>query len=228
MTTEITWLGHASWSIKTDHHTIVVDPYLDDSPTASVKSDAVEADFILVSHGHYDHITDVPSIANRTGATVVANLEIIRWLTKEHGVENVVQMNIGGGVDLPFGRVKMTQAVHSSQLPDGSYGGEPSGFLLSFPEGNVYIACDTALFSDMQRIGQPGLELAVLPIGDVFTMGPEDSIEAVRLLQPRRVIPMHYNTWPQIEQNVAQWAEQVRTDTQAEPLVMEPGETISL
>lgn len=228
MTAEITWLGHGSWSIKAGDHAILLDPFLNDSPTSPVKADDVEADYILVSHGHFDHVADVAAIANRTGATVVAVYEISAWFEAQHGVKQTLGMNLGGGVDLPFGRVTMTLAHHSSQLPDGSYGGNPAGFLLQLPTGTIYFACDTALFSDMQLIGQKGIDLAVLPIGDLFTMGPADSLEAIKLIQPRRVVPAHYNTWPPIAQDAAKWAESVRANTQAEPVVLEPGDTLTL
>lgn len=230
MATQLTWLGHGSWLIQTGDHNVLLDPFLDDSPAAPVKAAEVEADFILLSHGHFDHVADAPQIAQRTGATVVACFEICQWMQTRHGIneDKTVPMNLGGGVQLPFGRVTFTLAFHSSQLPDGSYGGNPGGFLLDLPEGRVYFACDTALFSDMQRIGGKGIDLAVLPIGDVFTMGPEDSIEAVKLIQPRRVAPAHYNTWPPIQQDPARWAEQVRDQTGAEPIVIQPGEKIEL
>ncbi|MDP6468479.1 MAG: metal-dependent hydrolase [Pirellulaceae bacterium] len=228
MTTEITWLGHGSWAIETGGHTILLDPFLNDSPTSPVKADDVKADYILVSHGHFDHVADVASIANRTGATVVAAYEVSAWFESQHGVKNTVGMNLGGGIDLPFGRVTMTVAHHSSQLPDGSYGGNPAGFLLKLADGTVYFACDTALFSDMQLIGRAGIDLAVLPIGDLFTMGPADSIEAIKLIHPRRVAPAHYNTWPPIEQNAATWADSVRANTEAEPVVLDPGDKFTL
>ncbi|MAD79564.1 MAG: metal-dependent hydrolase [Planctomycetaceae bacterium] len=228
MTTEMTWLGHGSWAIETGGHTILLDPFLNDSPTSPVKADDVKADYILVSHGHFDHVADVASIANRTGATVVAAYEVSAWFESQHGVKNTVGMNLGGGIDLPFGRVTMTVAHHSSQLPDGSYGGNPAGFLLKLADGTVYFACDTALFSDMQLIGRAGIDLAVLPIGDLFTMGPADSIEAIKLIHPRRVAPAHYNTWPPIEQNAATWADSVRANTEAEPVVLDPGDKFTL
>jgi L-ascorbate metabolism protein UlaG (beta-lactamase superfamily) len=122
----------------------------------------------------------------------------------------------------------MTVAWHSSQLPDGSYGGSPGGFLLQTVDGTIYFACDTALFSDMKLISGGGVDLAVLPIGDLFTMGPEDSLEAIKLINPTRVVPNHYNTWPPIQQDAEAWAKMVREQTSAEPLVLEPGGTISL
>ena len=229
MIAEFTWLGHNAWSIDTARKSVLVDPFLDDSPTAPVKSDEVQADYILLSHGHSDHLGDTIKIAKRTGAAVITNFEVGEWL-KGHGVaeDKVTGMNPGGGVQLPFGHAKFTIAHHSSSLPDGSYGGVPGGWLLKLDSARVYFACDTALFLDMKLIGAAGLDLAVLPIGDRFTMGPDDSIEAVKLLTPKRVAPCHYNTWPPIAQDARAWAAKVKAETKAEPIVLEPGGTISL
>jgi len=227
MATELTWLGHGSWSIASGGHAILLDPFLDDSPTAPVKADEIGADFILVSHGHFDHTADAEKIAKRTGALIISNFEICQWFSAK-GVEKTHAMNIGGGHAFPFGRVKMTIAHHTSMLPDGSCGGTAAGFLVSFPEGNVYFACDTGLFYDMTLIGVCGLELAALPIGDNFTMGPDDALEAVKLLKPRRVVPVHTGTWDLIAQDAGQWAGRVRAETEAEPVVLEPGGKIVL
>ncbi len=226
--TKITWYGHACWGLETAGQRIILDPFLDDSPVAPVKADQIEADYVLVSHGHFDHVADAAKIAQRTGATVIAIFEIAQWLANQHGVANTIGMNLGGGINLPFGRVKMTIAFHSSELPDGSYGGAPAGFLLTVPEGKLYFACDTGLFQDMQLLGDEGLELAVLPIGDLFTMGPEDSIRATKWLRPKRVAPSHYNTWPPIAQDADAWAQRVRDETSATPIVVAPGEAFSL
>jgi L-ascorbate metabolism protein UlaG (beta-lactamase superfamily) len=222
MPTQLTWLGHGTWSLATGKHHVLVDPFLDDSPTAPIKSQEAAADFILVSHGHFDHVADVVRIATRTGATVISNFEICEWFSKQ-GVRKTHPMNLGGASDQPFGRVKLTLAHHSSTLPDGAAAGNPSGFLLTLADGNVYFACDTALFYDMKLIGAAGIDLAVLPIGDNFTMGVDDSIEAIKLLSPKRVAPSHYNTWPPIAQDAAAWAARVKAETQAEPIVLVPG-----
>jgi L-ascorbate metabolism protein UlaG (beta-lactamase superfamily) len=137
-------------------------------------------------------------------------------------------MNIGGGVSLPFGRVVMTPALHSSQLPDGNYGGNPAGFVVEAPDAKLYFACDTALFGDMQQIGSRGLDVAVVPIGDLYTMGPQDAVQAIRLLKPRFALPAHYNTWPPIEQDANRWADAVRQETPSEPVVLDPGQTFSI
>ncbi len=222
---KLTWYGHATWLISTDQHKILLDPFLNDSPTAPIKADELEVDFILVSHGHFDHVADVAQIANRNDAMVIAIFEIAEWFSQNHGVQNTTGMNIGGEVQLPFGRVKMTPALHSSQLPDGSYGGCPAGFVVTIEERKIYFACDTALYSDMSLIGDMGIDLAVLPIGDLFTMGPADSIAATKLIRPQQVMPSHYNTWPPIEQDAKSWAELVRENTPAKPIVLNPGES---
>ena len=228
MTTTLTWLGHGTWLLHLGQHAILVDPFLDDSPAAPVKSDQVKADYILISHGHADHVSDAAKIAKRTGAVVISNFEICEWLAAQ-GVQNTQAHNLGGGSDHPWGRVKLTLAHHSSSLPDGSNGGNPCGFLLTLNAGKtIYFACDTGLFYDMKLIGSAGIDLAVLPIGDRFTMGPDDSIEAIELLHPKRVAPSHYGTWPPIAQDAAAWAARVKAETSAEPIVVKPGEKISL
>jgi L-ascorbate metabolism protein UlaG (beta-lactamase superfamily) len=226
MSVTITWLGHACFLVEADGHRLLVDPFLNDSPAAPVKADDVEADFILLTHGHFDHVSDAPRIAKRTAATVIAGFEVSEWVKREGVSEKkVVALNPGGAVSQPFGRVKMTMAHHSSSLPDGSYGGVAGGYLLTLSRERLYFAGDTALFLDMKLIGLGGLDAAVLPIGDRFTMGPEDSVEAVKFLQPKRVIPCHYNTWPEIEQDAQAWAEQVKRQTAAEPVVLKAGES---
>lgn len=221
---KLTWLGHACWLIQTPRHSLLLDPFLTGSPVAPVRADQLSPDFILISHGHSDHVGDAPLIARRSGAKVVAIYEIAEWMRTQHGAADTLGMNLGGSAALPFGRVKMTVAHHSSVLPDGKSGGNPCGFVITIDERRLYFACDTALFGDMQLIGRDGLDVAVLPIGDLFTMGPDDALEAVKLLNPRKVIPSHYNTWPPIAQDPLAWAERVRRETAAEPIVPTIGE----
>jgi L-ascorbate metabolism protein UlaG (beta-lactamase superfamily) len=224
MATKLRWLGHSCLLLESDGQRLLIDPFLTDNPAAAATADEVPADFILVSHGHGDHVGDTVAIARRTGATVVANYEISLWLQKQ-GVKKVHGQQHGGGHAFPFGRVKLTLAFHGSALPDGSNGGNPCGFLIAFNDGTrVYDAADTGLFGDMRLIGEEGIDLAVLPIGDNYTMGPDDALRAVKLLQPRKVVPIHYNTWDLIAQDAAAWAERVRRETQAEPVVLKPGE----
>ena len=229
MPVKITWLSHSCFAIVADGQRLLVDPFLDGNDKAPVKAAAVEADFILVTHGHADHISDAAPIAKRTGATVLGNFEVTTWLQKQ-GVASgkLIGMNPGGGVEQPFGRAKFTIAHHSSSMPDGAYGGVPGGWLLDLHGPRIYLAGDTALFLDMKLIGLGGLDLAVLPIGDRYTMGPEDAIEAVKLLNPKRVMPCHYNTWPPIAQDAEAWAENVRRHTAAEPIVLQPGQSFQL
>ena len=225
MTTTIKWLGHYAFEIKTGEHTVLLDPFIDDNPVATVSADELSADFILVTHGHADHVADVASIANRTGATVVAPVEAAGWFQNKQDVEKTVSLNLGGGIQLPFGHVRMTIAHHSSSMPDGSYGGNPAGYILTFPEGKVYFSGDTALFMEMELYGRQGIDIAILSIGDHFTMGPDDSVEAVRMLKPARVVPAHFNTWPPIEQDAESWAKKIRAESSAEPIVLQPGQS---
>jgi L-ascorbate metabolism protein UlaG (beta-lactamase superfamily) len=223
MTTTLTWLGHSAWQIDTAGKRILLDPFFTGNPAAAVTADSVTADFILVSHGHGDHVGDTVAIARRTGATVIANFEITQWLEKQ-GISHVHAMNTGGARNFPFGHLKLTIAHHTSMLPDGANGGCPCGFLLRLADGRkIYFAADTGLFYDMKLIGEEGIDLAILPIGDNFTMGPDDALRAVKLISPGRVIPMHYNTWDLIAQDAAAWGARVRAETQAEPIILEPG-----
>ena len=223
MTLSLTWHGHATWLLQSGDHRILIDPFFADNPAARVDPDSIEADFVLLTHGHFDHVADAASITNRCGAKLVANYEIATWFNQNHGVQDPIGMNLGGGIDLPFGRVTMTLAHHSSQLPDGSYGGNPGGYLVETPDKRIYFAGDTALFLDMQLLGSKGLDVAILPIGDLFTMGPNDSVEAARLLKANKVVPGHFNTWPPIEQDVVAWAEAIRDRTDSQPVLPEVG-----
>ena len=227
MSTRVRWLGHSCLLFESDGQHVLIDPFLTGNPKAAAKADEVPADLILISHGHGDHVGDAVAIAQRTGATVLTNYEIGNWLqqaprglTKVHGLQH------GGGFTFPNGiRVKLTLAFHGSALPDGSNGGNPCGFLLTFPDGTkVYDAADTGLFGDMALIGEEGLDLAILPIGDYYTMGPDDALRAVKLLKPRFVLPIHYNTFPPIAQDAAAWAAAVKSETGATPVVLQPGE----
>jgi L-ascorbate metabolism protein UlaG (beta-lactamase superfamily) len=229
MANSLMWLGHSTLALEIDGVRILVDPFLDENPACPLSAASVEADYVLVTHGHFDHVADAAAVAKRTGATVVANFEIGQWLGR-HGVaaEKIVGMNLGGSVATSFGRVHMTLAHHSSSLPDGSYGGTAAGFVLEAGGKRIYLAGDTAMFLDMKLIGVGGLDLAVLPIGDLYTMGPDASLEAIKLLGAKRVLPCHYNTWPPIAQNANAWADRVRRETAAEPIVLEPGQRCDL
>ncbi len=228
MSISVTWHGHATFSLNINGTNIVVDPFFaGNNPVAKTSADAVTADFILQTHGHADHIADTVGLAKRTGAMVIGNVEICSWIGAQ-GHDNVHAMNTGGGYNFPFGRVKMTAALHSSGLPDGSYGGDPGGFLVMADGKTIYIAGDTAMFSDMALIGNAGIDLAILPVGDNFTMGPEDAMLALDYLKPKEVIPCHFNTWPPIAIDVDAWVEDVKKNTAVTPIVLGVDETYSL
>ena len=228
MSFSYTWFGHGTHGITVGDYKIVVDPYFTDNPSASVAVDEVEADFIVVSHGHGDHIADAFDLVKKTDALIISNFEIVNWLGSQ-GLEKLHPQHIGGGFNHPFGYLKLTHALHGSALPDGSYGGNPAGILLTTSTGEkIYLACDTGLFSSMKLIGEEGIDLAVLPIGDNFTMGPDDALRAVKMIQPKHVIPVHYNTWPLIAQNPDAWAARVEAETNAKAHVLQPGDDFSL
>ena len=227
MSTKLTWYGHATLGLETSGYKVIVDPFFDGNPAASTSANQIQADFILVSHGHGDHIGDSIEIAKSTGAMVISNAEIARWLEKK-GVR-VHAQHLGGGYRHPFGYLKLTLALHGSILPDGSYGGNPAGFLLTTNDGEkIYMACDTGLFGDMRLIGEEGIDLALIPIGDNYTMGPDDALRAVKLLQPKCVVPIHYDTWDLIAQDPETWADRVRADTGVKVIVLKPGQSIDI
>lgn len=219
---KITWLGHSAFALELDGHLVLVDPFLTGNPLAAAHADDLNPEMIFLSHAHGDHLGDTVSIARRTGAVVVSNADICGWLNKQ-GVDNVHPGNSGGGWDHGFVHCKFTVAHHSSSFPDGSYGGNANGFVFSVAGKRLYYAGDTALFSDMSLIGDMGIDLAFLPIGDNFTMGPDDSLLAIKYIRPRYVIPMHYKTWPIIDQDASQWAHRVNSDSSAQPIVLDPG-----
>ncbi len=227
MTDTLTWYGHGTIGLELGGMHVLVDPFFTGNPAASTTADKVPADFILISHGHGDHVGDALAVAKRTGAMIIANFEIANWCEAQEA--KVHAQHIGGGFKHPFGYVKLTPAQHGSALPDGSYGGNPCGFLICANSGNkLYLACDTGLFGDMSLLGDEGLELATLPLGDNYTMGPADALRAVKLLRPRHVIPVHYNTWELIAQDPEAWAKQVEAQTSAQAHVLKPGESYTL
>lgn len=228
MAIKIRWFGHGTYGLEVGDHKIVIDPFFSpNNPASPVTVDEVDADFILLTHGHGDHITDAVALAQRSGALVISNFEICNWINSQ-GHERTHGMNLGGGYQFDFGRAEMTLALHSSGLPDGSYGGNPCGYLILAEGKKLYFSGDTAVFSDMKLIGDEGLDVAVLPIGDNFTMNARSSLTAINFLRPKVVIPGHYNTWPLVAQDASEWERMVRESTDAEPVVLDAGESYTV
>jgi len=223
-----TFYGHSCFSVTLKGNRVLFDPFISGNPLAShVSIDELGADYILVSHGHGDHVADVESIARRTGATIVSNYEIVSWFAAK-GLERNHPMNIGGQVNLGFASVHYVNAIHSSTMPDGSGGGNPGGFVLHSDEGTFYFAGDTALHMDMQLIGERHqLDFAVLPIGDNFTMGVDDAIRTCDFIRCNTVVGVHYNTFPYIAINTEEALNKF-TDAGKRLLLPAIGETIEI
>tara|TARA_R110002073_G_scaffold17446_5_gene65703 strand:+ start:28894 stop:29571 length:678 start_codon:yes stop_codon:yes gene_type:complete len=196
---KITFLGHASLQINIGDITILVDPFISGNPKAAhIDIDALKADYILVTHAHQDHVLDVEAIAKRTEAVIVSNYEIVSHYQNK-GLEGH-PMNHGGNWDFEFGKLKYVNAIHTSSFPDGSYGGQPGGFVIEGEHKNIYIAGDTALTYDMKLIPlQTKLDLAILPIGDNFTMGIDDALIAADFVECDKILGYHFDTFGYIE-----------------------------
>ncbi|WP_315275334.1 metal-dependent hydrolase [Selenomonas sputigena] len=220
-----TYYGHASFLLDDGTSKVLTDPFLTGNPLAAIQADEVECDYILLTHAHGDHLGDAPAIAKRTGAMVLGIPEVLDVCLQAEGDIKTHGMNIGGSVKLPFGKVRMTMALHSS----GVAGGIACGYVIQIGGINVYFAGDTALFSDMKLIGQKDpLDYAVLPIGDNYTMGLEDAALAAQWLNTKNVIPIHYNTWPVIAQEAGRYKEVTEGMTRAAVHIVEPGGTLEL
>lgn len=220
-----TYYGHSAFLLDDGKYKVLFDPFLTGNPRAAIKAEDVDCDYILISHAHGDHLGDAPEIAARTGAELVAIPEVLAIC--EQRVPGLKQhpMNLGGSLTLPFGKVRMTLAQHSS----GVAGGIACGFVVYMGGKVVYFAGDTALFSDMQLIGHKDqLDYALLPIGDNYTMGLEDAAMAAQLLNARHVIPIHYNTWPIINQDVRHYKEITEAMSRAEVHIVEPGQSLEM
>ncbi len=227
MSFTLTSHGHATFTLDTGEHNLVIDPFFaPNNPAADIEVSAAQADFILITHGHGDHVADAVELAKNTGATCISNFEIQEWLVNQ-GIEKVHPLHIGGGNHFDFGHLKLTIAHHGSMLPDGSNGGNPAGLLITLKDGKrIYIAGDTALTYDMKLIGESGgVDLAVLPIGDNFTMGPDDAVMAAEFCGARHVIPCHYNTWPLIEQDAQAFADDLMNKTGTSSTSLKTGES---
>ena len=196
---KITFYGHASFQIETGGKTLLFDPFISpNSLAATIDINTLKPDYILLSHGHGDHMADLEAIQKNSGAQVICIADIAGWLNNK-GITNVHAMNFGGGFNFDFGRVKMVYALHSSSMPDGAYGGNPAGFVIYSEGKKMYFAGDTALTLDMKLLADENLDLAILPIGDNYTMGVDDAIKACGFINCKNVIGMHYDTFPVIK-----------------------------
>ena len=194
---KLTFYGHATFSIEVNGKVLLFDPFFSGNPGAKdVDIDKLKADFLFITHGHGDHTADLVNVAKRTGAKCIAAVEIVNWLNKQ-GVENAHPLNHGGPVAFDFGQVRAVNAIHSSSFADGTYAGNPLGFVFTTSAGNFYIAGDTALTMDMQLIPLwAKLDYAVMPIGGNYTMDPADAIHAADFVKCNKIVGVHYNTWP--------------------------------
>ncbi|MFK7846317.1 MAG: metal-dependent hydrolase [Rhodothermales bacterium] len=227
---ELTFFGHSALQIKTQGTTLLFDPFITGNPLASsvVQAEDLNPDVILLTHAHGDHWGDTASIALRTGALIVSNYEICEYIKREHNHQRVHSMNSGGTWKFDWGRVTFTYARHSSSFPDGTYGGNPNGFILHLEGKCIYNLGDTSAFAEMAWIGEDhDVDVALMPIGDCFTMGPAGAVRAATMIKPKLSIPLHYDTFPPIEVDMQEW-ESGMAEKGFDTRVLSPGETISL
>ncbi len=223
---KITYIGHSGMEIKSGTHSILIDPWITGNPVAKHKPTDFKPNAVLVSHGHSDHLGDSVEIAKSANCPIIAIHELALYAhakgAKVHG------MNMGGSHEYDFGKVMLTPAFHSSSI-DGQYLGMPCGIVLTLKDGRkLYHAGDTALFSDMALIGRQGLEVACLPIGSNYTMDPDAAFEAVQLLKPKYVLPIHYNTFALIAQNAQEFKKKIESHTTSKVLILNPGEATEI
>lgn len=222
----LTYIGHSAFSLEESDKQILVDPFITGNPVCQNSPEDFNPGTILITHAHNDHVGDTVTIAKRAGSVVITVVELADHLEMQ-GV-NAIGANHGGTAAFDGGTVKFVPAWHSSSLttPDGNVApGVPAGLLVRFGGRTIYFAGDTALFSDMQLIGEEGIDIAILPIGDLFTMGPDDAIRAVRFLAPGTVIPCHYNTFDAIAQDGDVFAARVDSETDASGRALAPGDS---
>jgi L-ascorbate metabolism protein UlaG (beta-lactamase superfamily) len=225
MAVDVRFLGQSCFEIKSGDATVLTDPFLTGNPLAAASADEVSPDVILLTHGHADHLGDTVDIAKRTGATVVAIVELAGEIG-EAGVENVKDPNFGGTVKFDWGWVKLVPAWHTALTPNGTPH-MPAGLLIHIGDRLIYHLGDTCLFSDMKLIAQRGdkVDLALVPIGGHYTMDRYDAVSAVELINPQQVIPCHYNTFPPIETDAEAFKQDVQNAGFSEVIVLDPGGT---
>lgn len=236
MALTFTWLGHSALLFEAGDNALIIDPFITNNGLIDVDAASIDVNAIALTHAHGDHVGftdegpagDTITIAKNNDVPIICNFEMGNWFMNK-GIEKVLQGNPGGTRTVgDWLSIKFTKAFHSSSFGDGSYGGQPNGLIINMGGMTAYHAGDTSLFGDMALIGEAGLDIAFLPIGDVFTMGVEDSIKATKLLKPRYVFPIHYNTFPPIVQDAKAWAEAIVRETGAQPIVFDPGTSHTL
>ena len=228
---KIQFLGQSGFAINTSNTNkkdlqILIDPFLTGNSLTNLKAEDFSPDYIVITHAHGDHYGDTEAIAKASGAKVISNFEIVNYVATK-GIEGH-PMNPGGAWTFDFGKLKFVQAIHTSSFPDGTYGGVAMGVILEIEGKRIYHAGDTAYFSDMEYFGRQGLDLALLPIGDNFTMGIDDAVEAAALLKATSVVPIHYNTFGYIEQDPQLFKAAIEKQTESHCVILEPDEILTL
>lgn len=233
MPIHLVYHGHSNLEIHTHSARLQIDPFYTGNALADIPAAKANPTHILLSHAHSDHVGDAVSIAKRTGAPIIANFEMAMHLQKQ-GAPAISPMNHGGCLRFPFGKITMTLAFHTSSFEDGTYGGQPAGFILELNDSGgqtrtIYFAGDTALFADMKLLAELyPIDLACLPIGDCFTMGPDHAALAAEFLRAKKVLPIHYNTFPPIQQDAAAFAKMLKERTGIDCAPLKPGQSLEL
>jgi L-ascorbate metabolism protein UlaG (beta-lactamase superfamily) len=226
---KITFIGHSAFELTDGIKSVLIDPFITGNPAATASADQFSPQTILLTHAHNDHVGDSLEISKRIGATIIATFELANYLAAKGA--KTIGANHGGTVAFDGGTVKFTQAWHTSTYEDGGQvvaPGIPAGLIVRFGGTSIYFAGDTCLFGDMRLIGEEGIDVAVLPIGDHYTMGPADALRAVKFIEPRFVIPCHFNTFPPIQQDGAKFAGDVTRQTKAKAALLAPGESFDI
>ncbi len=223
---KITYMGHSAVLLSDGTHEVAIDPFLTGNPLASAKPEDISPKFIVLSHGHGDHLGDTIELAKKNDAMVIATYELANYCSN-NGVGKVHHMNTGGSFTFPFGKVTLTVAFHSSSTPDGRYMGDPNGLIIEMGGKTLYHAGDTALFSDMKLIGESRtIDVMLVPAGDNFTMGVDEAAKAVAFVKPKMAVPIHYNTFPVIEINPDDFLKKLPSDVEGK--ILKPGDRLEL